>query len=194
MSFLESVKQDIQQYFATRGGFEEHRTGSFNDLVAPRNLGVFFCIKSKDELDQIRSLLQQLKPRYKNITALVFCDSYETLDVVTDKSIFVFDLNDFSFFGKKKENLMLEFEKQHFELLVSFVFEYNPFYLKLLSEIRADFKIGPAIAGIESFYDMTISYEPDLFGISGFYQNIKHYLDVMNIRKYKNKEASVIEP
>lgn len=187
MSFLDSVKQDIQQYFATRSGIEEHRTGSFHNLSKPQSLGLFFCIESKEELDQIRSLLRQVKSQHKKVTALIFCYGYETLDVITDKSILLFDLNDFNLFGKKKESLMQEYESQHFELLVNFVFNEDPFCLKLFSEINADFKIGPFFYGRESLYDMTILYKPDLFGISGFYQSIKHYLSVLNISKYKRQ-------
>jgi hypothetical protein len=193
LSFLDSVKQDIQQYFATRKGIGEHRTGSFSNLVAPRSLGLFFCIETKHELDQIRALLSQVKSQHKNVTALIFSLSYVTLDVVTDQSIFMFDLNDFNLFGKKKENLMQEFKRLHFELLVSFVFNNNPFTLKLLSEIKADFKIGPAIEGGEILYDMTLSHKPDLFGIAGFYQNIWHYLGVLNIRKFKRNSAASME-
>jgi hypothetical protein len=184
LSFLDSVKKDIQHFFAARGKLAVHRTGKFSNLIKPRALGMFFCIESVDELNQIRALVSQINKQYKSVTALVFSQSYESLDLVTDKSIILFDYNDFNLFGKKKESLSLEFEMREYELLISFLFNENVFCMKLLSEIKADFKIGPHMEGWDSLYDMTLHYRPDLFGIAGFYQNIRHYLEVLNISIY----------
>jgi hypothetical protein len=184
LSFLDSVKQDIQHFFATRRKLTVHRTGKFTDLIEPRALGLFFCIETVDELNQIRALVGQVNKQYKSVTALVFSQGYESLDLVTDKSIVLFDYNDFDLFGKKKESLLLEFEMREFELLISFLVKEDLFCLKLLSEIKADFKIGPYMEGWDAMYDMTMLYRPDLFGIAGFYQSVRHYLEVLNISMY----------
>jgi hypothetical protein len=181
LTFLESLKRDIQHYFATRGALQEHLTGSFGNLADPRSLGLFFCIETKQELQQIRSLLTQVKQEYRRVSVWIFNYGFHPLDVITDQSIFLFDLNDFNLFGKKSERLQSIYNTQHFELLLSFVHQDDKLYLKLLSEIHADFKIGPLIDGRESLYDMTIRYKPDLFGYSGFYENIRLYLSMLNI-------------
>ena len=183
MSFLDSLKKDFQHFFATRGAIKEHQTGFFNNLNNPVKLGLFFCIERKDELNQVRSLVSQIKKQNKNVTALVFSKGYDSIDLITDKSITLFNLNDFSLFGKMNPGLREMFEKLRFELLVSFIHQYDLFYLKLLSEIKAEFKIGPYLEGCESFYDLTILYKPDLFGFAGFYENIEHYLHVMKISR-----------
>jgi hypothetical protein len=175
----------LQRFFATRGAIRHHRTGDFQNLQKPERLGLFFCVERKEEMDQIRSLLVYLKTQYKSIHAWIFNDGYYPLDVVTDKSIFLFDLNDFTLLGKKRENLQRMFDTNRFELMVSFVFQDDMLYLKLFSEINADFKIGPYLQGTEYMYDMTLRYQPDLFGFSGFFENIRHYLAVMNINQLR---------
>lgn len=183
MSFLETIKKDIQHYFVTRGVAREHETGHFNDLTAPVNLALFFCIDTKGELDQIRTLVSQIKKQHIRVSALVFTPGYGTIDLITDDAIMLFNLNDFTLFGKKKEHLQQHFDRFRFELLISFIFDDSPFSFKLMSEISASFKIGPWIAGRESLYDMTLIYQPDLFGIIGFYEQVLHYLSVLRITK-----------
>jgi hypothetical protein len=191
LSFLESVKQEVQEYFANRGTFRSHSTGSFNDLNKPRNLGLFFCITTKEELEQITDLLLIVRKQHPKVTALVFNYGYEPIDLITDKAIIEFDLNDFNFFGKTKEQLQKELLQQHFELLLNFTFEFNPLSMKIFSEIKADFKIGPFVEGYETLYDLTLIYKPDLFGIMGFYENIRHYLSVLNLSNPQSKPTVV---
>lgn len=182
LEFLNQVKQDIQEYFGGRGEIRDHVPGLFRDLNKPLNLGLFFCIQTKDELDQVRVLLGQIKESYQEITALVFSHGHENIDVVTHQSIYLFDFNDFTLFGKKKELLLEKYQKERFELLVSFAFDPDPFCKKLVADINAEFKVGPFNNEMTGIYDMTLAVKPDLFGYMSFFEQVKYYLSILNIK------------
>lgn len=113
--------------------------------------------------------------------AYVFYPGFQTLDLVTDKSIFFFNLNDFTLFAKMKENLDEKISTYTFELLISFVQTPNPICAYLLTEINANFKVGMKQADMDAIYNMTIKYELDNFQYQEFYDQVSHYLDVLNI-------------
>ena len=155
--------------------------GKVNDLTDVSRLALFFCISTKEELKEIVDLLSKIKTHEKQVTAFVFYPGYDTLDVVTDKSILFFNLNDFSLFAQMKEELRLNIQDLSFELMISFVRATDPFCLFLLAEINADFKVGPNNSNMTNVYDLCVKYDADNFEFAHFYQQIMHYLSVLNI-------------
>lgn len=113
--------------------------------------------------------------------AYVFFPGYQTLDLVTDKSIYFFNLNDFTLFAKMKENLTEKINGNSFELLIGFVQTADPFCNYLLKEINASFKIGIQHSELDVIYDMNIKSDKNDIQFLEFYKQVKHYLDVLNI-------------
>ncbi|MEJ2594863.1 MAG: hypothetical protein P8100_06985 [bacterium] len=181
MLTTKQFRQDIQLYFGSRGRIRRHRTGFFSDLNNPEKLGLFFCVQSKEELDQIRQLLSKIGKERDHTYAMVFFQGSGSLDVITNKSIFMFSLDDFNLFGKKKEPLQLKFEKERFDLLISFTFQPMPFCKRLVSEIHADFKIGPDHEDGEALYDILISVSDQALGLSSYYNEVVRYLGMLNV-------------
>ena len=182
MAFLDKIKQDTQIYFGSRKKLKAHRPGIVKDLTNPQNLALFFHINTKDELDQVRQLLRQVKGKYRSIDVFVFSPTYETLDVITNKSILLFNLNDFNLFGKMKAPLQERFDSERYELFISFAFDADPFTRNLISQINADFKIGPDQLDGQLLYDMTLKHFENKGGFVDFYDQLSHYLSVLNIK------------
>lgn len=181
MAISKHFRQDIQLYFGSRGAIRKHRTGYFRDLTNPDHLGLFFSIRTKEELDEIRKLLANISKTNKKITANVFYNSHESIDVITNKSIFMFNLNDFNIFGKKKEELQQKFDENRFDLMISFTFDTDSFCRKLISELNADFKIGPEQPGGSELYDLMILKPTEKMNFMDFYTHVGHYLKVLNL-------------
>lgn len=160
----------------------KHHHGIFDDLNNPASLGLLFCVKSVEELEEVRTLLNLIKNSYKKVSALVFYPGYETLDVITHKSISLFDLNSFSIFGKMKDDLKVHIGNDRFEMMISFAFEPSPFCRSLVSDMNADFKIGPSGNGMDDFYDLTLTSTGKELNFLDFYDQVKHYLSVLNIK------------
>ena len=110
---MEKIKQDIQHYFGSRGDVSKHLPRVEGDLSKPESIGLFFCIKSSEELGDIRKLLNKIRKQNEKVTAYVFALSREPLDVITDQQVVYFDLSDFTLFGKKKEQLHTIFERDN---------------------------------------------------------------------------------
>ena len=182
MALKIKIKQEIQEYFGKRGKIKKHTPGIFDDLKNPNKLGLFFCIKTKEELGQVRSLLNHITPSYNKISAFIFNAAYEPIDVITNKSITLFNLNDFTLFGKKKNELQQYIDEERLELMISFVFEPEPFCKKLISEINADFKIGPEHDDMNELYDMTIACTQDGLEFIDFFDQTEHYISALNIK------------
>lgn len=160
----------------------KHHHGIFNDLNNPASIGLLFCVKSVEELEEVRTLLNLIKNSYKRISALVFYPGYETLDVITHKSISLFDLNNFSLFGKMKDDLKTHIESDRFEMMISFASEPCPFCRCLVSDFNADFKVGRTEIGMDDLYDLTLTSVDEKPNLLDFYDQVKHYLSVLNIK------------
>jgi hypothetical protein len=186
LALNKQIKQDIQIYFGSRMKINEHRTGQIGDLTNPNHLGLFFCITSREELDEIRNLLGAIADSYRKITAYVFSHTSESIDLITNKSIFLFDFNDFNLFGKMKELLQERFENDRFDLLVSFIFKPDPFCRMLVSQIRADFKIGPDIQENDTLYDMLIGQPDEEVNYHDYFQQARHFASVLNLSAKPN--------
>jgi len=183
---LEPIKKVIQLFFAGRQKIRSHRMRLINDLTDVSQLALFFCINTKEELKEIADFLVKIKTPGKQVTAYVFCPAYDTLDVVTDKSILFFNLTDFTIFAKMKEELKSNIQDLSFELMVSFVRTSNPFCHFLLAEINADFKVGPNNPDMTNVYDLCVKYDTDNLGFAHFHQQVMHYLSVLNIEAKHN--------
>ena len=179
---FEKIKQDIQEYFGGRGKISEHRPGIVGDLSKPKSIGLFFCIKTKEELSEIRKLLRMIRDRREKVTAYVFAHSRERVDVITDQSISYFDLNDFTLFGKKKEQIMDIFKKDRPELFISFISKPDQFCYKLASEIHADFKVGPNRENMTQIYNLVLDVDEKKLNFIKFYEQVRHYLSILNIK------------
>ncbi len=143
---------------------------------------MFFCVESKTELDEVRKVVRYVRKNKEQVTAFVFSHSPEKVDVITDKSIFYFDLNDFTLWGKKKDYLQEAFEKERFELMISFLEQPDAFCYKLVSEIKAGFRAGPDNPGLNSIFDLTLKFDPGEKGYLKFYDQVRHYLSVLKIK------------
>ncbi len=134
------------------------------------------------ELDMIRSLLRLIRRRKEKVTAYVFSHSRERIDVITDPSIIYFDMNDFTLLAKKKDQIKGIFERDRPELLISFLAKPDTFCYKLASEIHADFKVGPNNEDFTDIYDLVLDTDGNKFNFIKFYDHVKHYLTVLNIK------------
>lgn len=182
MAKFEKLKQQIQEYYGSRGNIPDHKTGIVTNLAKPKSIGLFFCITSKDELNMIRSLLRVIRNRKEEVTAYVFSPTIERIDVITDHSIVYFDLNDFTLTAKKKDQIKFIFEKDRPELLISFLAKPGQFCYKLASELNSDFKVGPNLDGFTGIYDLVLDIDKDKFNFIKFYEHVRHYLAVLNIK------------
>ncbi len=182
VTYFEKLKRNIQLYFGKRGIISSRKPGVVNDLSKPQKIAMFFCVETKDELDEVRKLLRYLRSEKEKVTAFVFSHSPERVDVITDKSIFYFDLNDFTLFGKKKDYLQEAFNGERFELMISFLYQPDEFCYKLASEVKAGFKVGPDNPALNDIYDLTLKFDPVKKGYPKYYDQVMHYLSVLKIK------------
>ena len=182
VAYFDELKRKIQIYFGERGAVREHKPGIVNDLSKPRNIGMFFCVESKADLDEARKVVRYARKNKEQVTAFVFSYSPERLDVITDKAIFYFDLNDFTLWGKKKDYLQEAFDKERFELVISFLEQPDPFCRKLVSEIKAGFRVGHDNPGSNNIFDLTLKMDSGKKGYLKFYDQVRHYLSVLKIK------------
>lgn len=182
MANIDQVKQRIQEYFGSRGKISDRKTGIVNNLASPKSIGLFFSISSKEELNTIRSLLKHVRQSRESVKAYVFSMSRERIDVITDQSIVYFDLNDFTLFGRKQEQIEGIFVKDRSELLISFLLRPEPFVYRIVSDLNAEFKVGPNLDGFNDIYDLVLDVEIKKFNFIKFYDQVMHYLTVLNIK------------
>ncbi len=178
---LEAIKKSVQLYFGGKQKLKPHRLGMVKDLSNVSSTALFFCINSVEELTDIRKLLKKVRKTDKHLMAFVFYPEYQTLDVVTEKSLFFFNLNDFTLFAKMKDKLRMKVEETTFELLISFVQMPDKLCLHLLSEIRADFKVGSYQLDVQGDYDLSLKTDIRDTGFLQYFHEVHQYLQVLNI-------------
>jgi hypothetical protein len=182
MGLTQQIKKEIQDYFIRRLQAEETLVARFENLKLATSLSMFFCINSKEELDLIRQLTFKAGKDYKKLDVYIFGNSHESYDVITNKSIFFFNLDDFTVFGKKKERLEEFFENKHHDLLISFDTSGFPICQKIISDIKAGFKIGLNIQETKNIFNLSFEYNKKDFSYLKFYEQVLYYVSVLNIK------------
>lgn len=182
MGLSQHIKWEIQDYFIKRLKSEETRVSRFENLKLATSLSMFFCINSKKELDFIRKLTMTAGKDYKKLDVYIFGNSHESYDVITNKAIFYFNLDDFTIFGKKKERLNEFIENKRHDLLISFDQTGLPICQKLISDIRAGFKIGLNIPETKNIFNLSFEYNKKDFSYLKFYEQVLYYVSVLNIK------------
>jgi hypothetical protein len=174
------IKNKIKELFIGYGQVKDHVPGLLKDINHPDKLCLFFSIKSQQDLYKIDNLLKSIELSSKNLMAFVLNRAEKLADVITNKSIFCFELNDFSLFGKKNEFIQKAYLENHFDLLISFADTRDLVNRKLVSEIDSAFKIGPENPDDNVVFDLIIDYD-DTTDYAGYYKQVMHYLSVLNI-------------
>jgi hypothetical protein len=182
MGIIQQIKREVQAYFINRLQAEESHVSEFDNLKTAKSLALFFCINSKAELDQVRKLTSRALKDYKNLDVYIFGNSFDSFDVITNKSIFFFNLEDFTIFGKKKERLEEFFNTKRHDFLISFDTTGLPFCQKLISDIKAGFKIGLDIPAANNIFNLTFDYKKETFSFINFYEQVLYYISVLNIK------------
>lgn len=182
MGLSRHIKREIQDYFIKRLKAEETLVSRFENLKLATSLAMFFCIDSKKELDFIRKLTMKASKDYKKLDVYIFGNSHESYDVITNKAIFFFNLDDFTIFGKKKERLDEFIESKRHDLLISYDTTGLPICQKLISDIRAGFKIGLNIPETNNIFNLSFEYNKKDFSYLKFYEQVLYYVSVLNIK------------
>ena len=182
MGIIQQIKTKVQAYFINQLEAEETPISVFDNLKTANSLAMFFCINSKKELDQIRKLTSKAHNDYRKLDVYIFGNSHESFDVITNKSLFFFNLEDFTFLGKKKERLATFFEKKRHDLLISFDASGLPICQKLTTDIKAGFKIGLNIPETNNIYNLSFDYNEKDFSFQKFYDQVLYYISVLNIK------------
>lgn len=182
MGIAKTIKKEIQEYFINRLDGEETLVSRFDNLKQANSLAMFFCISTKKELDLIRKIASKAAKDYKKVYIFVFSNSFESYDVITNKSIFFFNLEDFTLFGKQKERLAEFIEKKRYDILISFDTTGLMVCKKLISDIRAGFKIGLNIPHSKNTFNLSFDYDEKSFSYMKFYEQVLYYISVLNIK------------
>lgn len=170
----------IKEFFIGRGKVNNHTPGILKDIKQPDKLCLYFAIHSQTELDKIDKILKSIPNPPKKLLAFVLNRAENLTDVITNKSIFCFELTDFNIFGKKNAVLERNFSENNFDLLISFADAKDLASQKLISEIDASFKIGAQNPGNKDIFDLIIDYKNQK-DYEGYYNQVMHYLSVLNI-------------
>ncbi len=182
MSITKHIKKEIQEYFLNRISPDTANISAIKNLKQASSLAMFFCIQTKKELDEVRHLSSQALKDYKRLGIYVFSNSHESLDVITNKAIYFFNLDDFTLFGKMKERLSDLMENSSFDLLISFDRSGLPVCQKIISNIKAGFKIGTDNPEAIDLYQLTLACKEEKFDFKRYYEQVRHYISILNIK------------
>lgn len=182
VAYFDGLKKDIQEYFGKKGQLKSRKAGFVKNLSNPSSTVLFFNIQSKEDLEKIRAVLKYAEKSKGGVVAYIFCNSYTKMDLITNKSIYYFDLNDITLFAKKKEELQKRFDKDCFELAISFVTPPNALSNKFFADLQADFKVGMYFENHEHLFDLTINTKTEKIDFMDYYKQVIHYLSVLNIK------------
>lgn len=175
-----NFKNKIKEFFIGKGKVSSHIPGILKDIKQPEMLCLFFAIQSQQELDTIDKILKSIPNPPKTLVAFVLNRAERLTGIITNKSIFCFELTDFNIFGKKNAVLEKNFSENKFDLLISFANAKDMVSQKLISEINSSFKIGSKNPSNKEIYDLVIDYKNPK-DYEGYYEQVIHYLSVLNI-------------
>jgi hypothetical protein len=175
-----NFKNKIKEFFIGKGKLGSHVPGILKDIKQPEKLCLFFAIQSQQELDKIDKILKSIPNPPKTLVAFVLNRAEKLTGIITNNSIFCFELTDFNIFGKKSAVLEKNFSENSFDLLISFAEAQDMVSQKLISEIKSSFKIGIINPDNKEIFDLVIDYKNQK-DYEGYYKQVIHYLSVLNI-------------
>jgi hypothetical protein len=175
-----NIKNKIKEYFISKLKPKDHIPGLVKNIHQPESLCLFFSVRSQEELGKIDKLLKNIPSTQKKLLAFVLNRAENLTDVITNKAIFCFELNDFNIFGKKNNMLQQKFTDNHCDLLISFADSKDLVSQTLVAEIDAAFKVGMKNPDNKVIFDLTIDYTIRN-DYQEYFDQVMHYLSVLNI-------------
>lgn len=176
MDFFEKIKTFFYQQHV-RNRLKKHSIRhEFVNIKQAKNIGLLFDANFDDNIQPIQFFAQQLTERNIEVSLLGYVDK-KPAELIPDFPIF--SKKDVSFLSIPKQNQVIDFYNEPFDLLISyFTNDLKPLaYISMFSRARC--RVGPFIADKTDCFDIMINTETDQ-GISNYIKKVNHYIEAIN--------------
>ncbi len=175
---FKDIRTKISLFILKRKASKIEREKEFNNFETAKTIGVLFNATDEKEYIESKSFIKNLEKSNANISALGFV---ETPDEIThlpyEKNINYFALNNVNWLYIAKDQSVLDFEEQHFDLFFNLSGLNNIELLQISLLSKAKMKIGRSGKN-QKFFDFIIEI-PENESLKVFIQQIKHYLSLI---------------
>lgn len=158
------------------------RVKKFSNFETAKNVAVLFDATNLDNYTTTRFLAKYLIDNKIKFKGLGFVKSYDVQEQPLPYSgITFFSENDFSITGAVSNNLLKEFIKTEFDLLIDLHQKPNYFIDVINALSVAKMKLGLK-HNDKGFYDFMINLNQEETNSEAFIEQIKHYLNIIKAK------------
>jgi hypothetical protein len=177
---IKTVRKKASNYFLLREYKKVKRKPEVRNLAQSRNIGILFEVRSKEDLDTVRSFVAQIKERNRKITALGYATTKELLQTLKSDNEFDFiSKEDFNWYYKPEKYVIKNFMSDGMDMLIDLSLKKNHALLYVAAFTEAKMKVARFDEKQKEYYDLMIDISKDNT-LKYLINQIKHYITKIN--------------
>ena len=183
MDIKHEIKKRLQGHFKTGIIATEAKKPLALDNKDKDKTALLFFIKCKTDLDMVRDVVKVARKNNKQSFPIIFSGSDSSVDVITDRNLFIFNADDFSYNWKPKPHLQQWLEENKFDLMINFCCEGMPETTLLYALVQSKFRIANQHPNNFCHNDLTINTKEKQTNLVTFYNLAIDNLKMLNIKR-----------
>ena len=177
---VNTVRKKASNYFLSREYKKVKRKPEVRNLAQSRNIGILFEVRSKEDLDTVRTFVSQIKERNRKITALGYVTTKELLQTLKSDNEFDFiSKTDFNWYYKPEKYVIKNFMSDGMDLLIDLSLKKNPALLYVAAFTEAKMKVARFDEKQKEYFDLMIDIGKENT-LKYLINQIKHYITKIN--------------
>lgn len=180
MIFTERIQNSLGNAILRRDVKKLSRKKHIHNLQTARKIGVLFAPINNDDVHKVKKFLSYLTKMDIQVFPLAYInDKNTTVEPAVEKNINFIDRKDFNWFHKPLTPKLKEFIGHNFDILVNLCMSNSLPVNFIMSQSRAELKVGKYFEEKETFSDLMIDIKKsdDLIYLI---EQTSHYLSVIN--------------
>lgn len=183
MDIKHKIKRKLQDYYLPKLKNFKVLKGLKFDFKPNKKTALLFYINGKTDLDLVRAVVKVARNENKNTFPIIYSNSENNVDIITDRDFYIFNANDFDYRWKPKQELKNWLHNTKFDLLINFCFGGQTETALFYTLLNANFRVSNQSIPNYDYNDLTINTKEKQTNLLTFYNLAIDNLKMLNIRR-----------
>ncbi len=191
MKFAAGLRSKYAEFVLSRSLKQQHRVVKSCSLDNAKSIGILFNATHSISFEIVKNLVKEISSRDRDVFVLGFVDSKQMIDhYLYRKGFEFFTLNELNWFDKPEGEVVADFIKREFDILINLNLEDSYPIRYILSSSKAHFKVGRQ-TNTHDFHDLMIEIEKEKAAMKELQEELQK--DVTQARSHKSSYENIAE-